>query len=130
MHDRSQPMTAAQSLIDIHGCIRPVWLRPLTALICRPIERLLAIDKLSATYADLLEDQSDNTPFGQILNLLDITYRLTSDDLAKIPSHGPLAPVDHIQANLVQRLRQLAGFPDQTLQHLGLQIVSRHHTTP
>jgi putative hemolysin len=93
MHDHPQPLTAEQSLIDIHGHVRPIWLRQFRALICQPFERLLAIDRLNATYADLLDSQPDSAPFGQLLKQLDITYRLTSDDLAKIPSHGPLVVV-------------------------------------
>ncbi len=76
--------------------------------------RLLAINEINAVYTHLLAFGKIHAPFSSILRLLDITYRITSDDLARIPDHGPLVVVANhpfggiegiILGDLLQRIR-------------------------
>ena len=59
-------------------------------LLSYTLDRPLEISRINRMYDQLLEAASCECPFSQILRLLDISYLVTSDDLAKIPDHGPL----------------------------------------
>ena len=73
----------------------------------------IGISRINRMYAELLNASSVN-PFGAILRLLNISYQVFSDDLAKIPNQGPLVVVANhpfggiegiILADLFMRIR-------------------------
>jgi putative hemolysin len=106
--------TDHDTLIDLHHHFNYSVPGFLAALASGSTERLLAIGEINAIYADLLKTGAVNAPFNTILRLLEITYRITADDLARIPDQGPLVVVANhpfggiegiILGDLLQRVR-------------------------
>lgn len=53
------------------------------------IQKLLLVDKLGGLLQSACRDAHGNDAFERLLALLDVTYRVTSEDLARIPASGP-----------------------------------------
>lgn len=116
MQKNSQALSSerVEKLISFRQDIESPLLKGLSAIVTRPIERTLAIDRINAIYRGLLEAQPAVNPFNIILRQLKITYLLSADDLAKVPGQGPLVVVANhpfgglegiILGNLLQRVR-------------------------
>jgi putative hemolysin len=109
-HGNRELKTNPPNLIDFNGRMT----HPVRRLAGVPIERFLAIDEINATHAKLMNMPSRRQPFNSILRLLEISYLIASDDLAKIPDQGPLVVVANhpfgglegiILGDLLQRVR-------------------------
>ena len=115
MKDIQKTSVAAQgNLIEFDSQARNPVSRMAVKLAARAVERPLGLREVNACYADLLGVQVHGSPFESILRLLDITYIVTSSDLAKIPEQGPLVVVANhpfggiegiILGELFQRIR-------------------------
>jgi putative hemolysin len=107
-------MLSREKLIQVENHHKGSLLRCVTAMADRILVRPLGIDRVNAIYADLLNSPCNDLPFNRILRLLDITYMLSSTDLARIPGQGPLVVVANhpfggiegiILGDLLQRIR-------------------------
>ncbi len=107
-------MQSHQPLINLGPRCNHLISEKLVSLPIRAIERLLAVDAVNRWYADLIACDSLDAPFTKILNVRDISYLLSADDLAKIPRQGPLVVVANhpfgglegiILGDLLQRVR-------------------------
>ncbi|BBO68371.1 acyltransferase [Desulfosarcina alkanivorans] len=107
-------MTTTGKLIDLQRRFSLPVPRPVSDWTCRPVERLLAIDRINAIHDRLMQSPATGDAFNRLLQLLGTTYLIGSDDLAKIPGHGPLVVVANhpfggiegiILGDLMQRVR-------------------------
>ena len=97
-HPLRRPMAElppAPKLIDLaeHKRIRPFW-----PLIGKPLERTLGINRLNQSYARFSTqiEAAGSTPanaFRLGLEILEVAYAVSDEDLAKIPAAGPLVVV-------------------------------------
>ncbi|HMG36418.1 MAG TPA: GNAT family N-acyltransferase [Blastocatellia bacterium] len=62
-------------------------------LIKRPVERLFQLDKLSEFYEELVDSEDPRHLFERALEALDVDYRATARDIARIPKTGPVVVV-------------------------------------
>ena len=107
------PMNSHATLIDLHHYLNDRLPRFLSEWTRGPMGRLLAINEINAFYTHLLAFGKIHASFSSILRLLDMTYRITSDDLATIPDHGPLVVANHpfggiegiVLGDFLQRIR-------------------------
>ena len=106
--------TPHDDLIQFERNQRNPFKRVTAALASRTLDRPLGISRVNRIYANLRDPLSSKKPFSQILHLLDISYLLTADDLAKIPEAGPLVVIANhpfggiegvILADLLLRIR-------------------------
>lgn len=113
-NDNQELTPSGEKLIQLNHRFKHPVPRLVAALASLPIERLLAIHEINDIYANLLDSGARGTPFNTILRLLNIDYLITSEDLAKIPDHGPLVVVANhpfggiegiILGDLLQRIR-------------------------
>lgn len=94
MKDMQTASAAAKyNLIEFNRYYKNPVSRMAAALAARVIERPLGIREVNACYADLLNAPVHGSPFSSILRLLDISYSVTSTDMARIPDQGPLVVV-------------------------------------
>lgn len=77
-------------LVDFRHALRNPFARRAYGLIADPLERLLGVKALNAAYRRLLADRRREEFFATTLRILDIEYSVSDEDLAKIPTDGPL----------------------------------------
>jgi putative hemolysin len=72
------------------------WAAAARRLTSRPLARVLALDEFNRTYecaSEISRDGGDTDFVERALESLDVTIRVPADDLARIPSTGPLLVV-------------------------------------
>lgn len=65
----------------------------LFSLVSGPMERLLAIDRINQIYLKAAEKQDDRHFTDKVLEVLNISYEVSDEDLKRIPREGPLMVV-------------------------------------
>jgi putative hemolysin len=106
--------TAEDNLIHLsRHCQHPLS-RLAAVLATRVMERPLRFREINAHYAELIRARQGEAPFGRILGLLEMTYMITSGDLARLSDRGPLVVIANhpfggiegiILGDLLQRIR-------------------------
>jgi putative hemolysin len=67
--------------------------RTFVRLIAEPVERLFSLSALNRIYSDLVPEANESTFFATALRRLRVGYDLAAEDIAKIPTVGPLVVV-------------------------------------
>jgi putative hemolysin len=80
-------------LVDLGASITSPVGRTVYRLLEQPIERFLSLDALNRLYSDMSPVAGDRSYFATALRGLGVTYDLATEDVAKIPIHGPLVVV-------------------------------------
>ena len=115
---RVQPV-GDPKLVDLRALAKGSFAQIPLSMICRPIEKLLALDTLNHIFARFCKGlDTCNTPrevFRQALDACMVDFELGSDDLERIPQKGPLVVVSNhpfggiegiILGELLYRVRQ------------------------
>jgi putative hemolysin len=87
------PEPIGDRLIDLRGAISSPIKRGIFRLVERPIEYVLAIPTVNRLFARSHRDIQGDDFFAGALRTLNVTYDLSSVDVAKIPPTGPLLVV-------------------------------------
>jgi putative hemolysin len=86
-------MNGEPRLIDLGRSIESPLGRGLFRLVQNPIGRMLSVSAINRLYVQSLAlDDAPNT-FASILRVLNVEYDLSDEDLAKIPTSGPVVVV-------------------------------------
>src|SRR6266498_2793095 len=80
-------------LVDLSASIDNPIGRTVVRLITQPVERLLSLSALNRIYSDLAPQADESTFFATVLRRLRVGYDLAAEDVAKIPTVGPLVVV-------------------------------------
>jgi putative hemolysin len=84
----------APRLIDLRGGIDGAVKRSLFRLIEKPVESVLSLSVVNRLYAESLTMPGESgNYFGRVLDVLNITYHVSDEDRAKIPTRGPVVVV-------------------------------------
>jgi putative hemolysin len=83
---------APARLIDLGSAIRGPIRRGMFRVVEKPVERLLSIPAINQLFTESRKGQSPGY-FSKALRLLNVSYDLSTEDVAKIPLHGPLVVV-------------------------------------
>jgi putative hemolysin len=87
---------SAPRLIDLRNGINGPVKRSLFRLIEGPVEKVLSLGAINQAYArslSLQQQGEDRDYFSTVLRTLDISYQLSDEDRAKIPTSGPVLVV-------------------------------------
>ncbi len=87
------PRQPAQRLIDFERSMRGPVRRALYAMVGQPLESLLAVNYINAAYDRILATQTDDNFFIKAMMALGISYEVADEDLARIPTTGPVVAV-------------------------------------
>ena len=95
----SEQSAQPDKLIDVTQSVHTPVLRAILSVLQYPLDRLLSLDALNATYADFcskLHAGSDpQQVFQYCLDALKVRAQISSKDLEKIPAKGPLVVVSN-----------------------------------
>jgi putative hemolysin len=83
----------APRLIDLRGGIDGAVKRSLFRLIEKPVESVLSLSTVNRLYAESLSPHESRNYFGRVLEVLNIQYKVSDEDRAKIPTSGPVVVV-------------------------------------
>lgn len=90
------PPQRNKKLIDLTQPVSGPLQRWLVNMFASPIERALSIDKINSTYQYKLSGLEADTQFmGRCLDAFKIRYHVGPEDLAKVPTSGPLVVVSN-----------------------------------
>lgn len=85
--------------IDLQNTIHHPVARMLTSVFQKPLERVLALDRLNALYEILQQRMEtahhETSVFDTVLDILDVQYEAEDHTLEKISSRGPLVVVSN-----------------------------------
>jgi len=84
-------MPNSPSLVPIDlGALFDDPLKRILAPVEPAVQRFLLVDRLGGMLQSACRDSQGHDVFERLLELLDVTYRVTPEDLARIPAVGPL----------------------------------------
>jgi putative hemolysin len=87
-------MTAPdRQLVDLAAALKKPWSKKLYSLIQTPFERMLAIDRINEYYQNACRVERDVNFFQKCLEGMRIQYRVSPEDLERIPTSGPVLAV-------------------------------------
>lgn len=86
------PDSDSHRLIDLGSAIRGPIRRGMFRVVGRPVEHLLSIPAINQLFTESRQGQ-ESSYFATALRLLNVSYDLSAEDVAKIPLHGPLVVV-------------------------------------
>ncbi len=97
-HDtRGHYESEAPKLIDLKAAVGHPLFRRAVSLMQAPIESLFCLDRLNRCYSNYYENlrscKGTNGVFQAALESVNVTYKVSSSDLDKIPASGPLVVV-------------------------------------
>ncbi len=84
------PDAASKKLIHLPLPGQSLFHGSLSRWITPPVEKLLSVDKINTVYTALAQSGGHADFFDRALALLQVDYRVSETDLAKIPETGPL----------------------------------------
>jgi putative hemolysin len=84
---------ASPNLIDLGRSIESPIRRGLFKLVESPLKRMFSLSAINRLYAETLACGDTRNYFSSILRVLNVEYELSSEDIAKIPTTGPLVIV-------------------------------------
>src|SRR4051812_30200036 len=83
----------SRRLIDLRNHIESPMKRTLYKLVEQPLEKLLSVHVINELYTQSQSGQGPDSYFASVLRVLDIKYDVSEEDLAKVPTNGPVIVV-------------------------------------
>ncbi len=80
-------------LVDFAAALKKPWSRSLYSMVRNPLERMLAIDKINEYYNRSCRVEGDANFFQKCLEGMRIKYKVSPEDMERIPTTGPVLVV-------------------------------------